>query len=273
MPENRTGWERENRTHFDEIILEYDRVRPEYPTELFGDIFAYAQGNKALEIGAGTGKATGPILDAGFEVTAIEPGENMTAFLLEKYQGKRLHVITSIFEDAVLEENGYDLIYAASAFHWVDAAIGCPKAFRLLKPGGTFALLRYNFDWAQDGALGEEIKALYDKHYYSYYESRKWLKVLPGKDFWSPAAIKRGYGFEDLKHYGFGDIAMHLYDTTRAFGADEYIVWLGTMSDLRRLPESNREALFEGIRDAINKHGGQHKLDFVFQLYMGRKPL
>ena len=62
----RTGWERERRTHFDEIVLDYDRVRPEYPAEMFEDAIAYAGGNKALEIGAGTGKATGPFLQAGF---------------------------------------------------------------------------------------------------------------------------------------------------------------------------------------------------------------
>jgi len=59
--QNRTGWERENRTHFDEIVLEYDRVRPDYPAALFEDALMYAgpgQGMKALEIGAGTGKAT-----------------------------------------------------------------------------------------------------------------------------------------------------------------------------------------------------------------------
>jgi len=36
-----TGWERERRQHFDEVVGDYDRVRPEYPCELFDDIFRY----------------------------------------------------------------------------------------------------------------------------------------------------------------------------------------------------------------------------------------
>ncbi len=71
----------------------------------------------------------------------------MLEILLKKFVGyKGLRVITSTFEDAVLNEDSYDLIYAASAFHCVDAETGCPKpkAFRLFKNGGTIALFRYN---------------------------------------------------------------------------------------------------------------------------------
>jgi len=174
VPKNLTGWEREKRTHFDEIVLDYDKVRPGYPDKLFADVIAYVgrgQGKKALEIGAGTGKATAPVLAAGFDVTAVEPGANMTAFLLEKFHGKPFRVITSIFEDAPLQDDSYDLIYAASAFHWVDASIGCPKAYRLLKSGGAIALLRYNFNVrpAPGEELHEEIQTLYERHYFNHY--------------------------------------------------------------------------------------------------------
>jgi len=267
-----TGWERENRTHFDDIVLDYDRLRPEYPGALFEDAIAYTgPGKKALEIGAGTGKATGPFLAAGFAVTAVEPGENMAAFLLEKYRGENLSAVTSAFEDAPLDDDSYDLIYAASAFHWVDANLGCPKVFRLLKHGGALALMRYNVNPAGNGALGEEIRALYDRHYFSFYESRKWLREETEFDYWSPAGIKRGYGFEGMGAYGFADITKKQYDTIRSFGAEEYIAWLGTMSDHRSLPEGNRNALFAGIKDAINRHGGQYRMSIMFQLYMGRK--
>ncbi|WP_312372949.1 methyltransferase domain-containing protein [Lachnoclostridium sp.] len=84
---------------------------------------------------------------------------------MERFKGyKDFNVITSTFEDALLEENNYDLIYAASAFHWVDAETGCPKAFRLLKSDGAIALLRYNFNYIPPGGeeLSEEIHAVYE---------------------------------------------------------------------------------------------------------------
>ena len=53
--ESGTGWERENRRHFDEIVLNYDKSRWDYPNELFDDVLAYCgQGSSknAIEIGA-----------------------------------------------------------------------------------------------------------------------------------------------------------------------------------------------------------------------------
>ena len=273
---NKTGWERNNRTHFDEIVVNYDKVRWDYPDELFEDVFKYAnQGNTALEIGAGTGKATIPFLNAGYSVTAVEMGENMTEFLLDKFMGDaRFNVITSTFEDVALEEASYDIIYAASAFHWVDAEIGCPKVFSLLRNGGSFALFRNNAYRLEGDDLDIAIDAVYDMFYYSHYKQYDrpvGISKMTYEDFLKPAEIHRGFRFESLEQYGFKDIAMKLYNRSRVYNVDEYISLLETYSDHRALPDDNRSALYSGVREAINRHGGLQRLNFVFQLYMGRK--
>jgi SAM-dependent methyltransferase len=267
---NGIGWERERRVHFDEIVGIYDTIRPEYPDELFRDILNYTRGIDALEIGAGTGKATAPFLAAGLNITAVELGENMAQFMLSRFtEHKNFNVITSDFESAELKNDRYDLIYAASAFHWVDAQIGCPKAFRLLKSGGTLALFRYNDIRADGEIIYEELQEVYKKYYHKPY---KRPPRLSREEYLSPAEILRGFGFEDLKTYGFTDISMKLYDASRSFNADEYITLLETMSDHRCLPENDRNALYTGVKEVIVKHGGSYKKDYVFQLYMGRKP-
>jgi len=270
-----TGWERNRRAHFDEIVEDYDKMRPKYPSNLFEDIFKYSGtgiGKKALEIGAGTGKATTPFVDAGYNVTAVEIGTNMAEFLLEKFKGyKDFNVIIASFEDVSLKESSYDLIYAASAFHWVDAKAGCPKVFRLLKNGGVFALFRYNVISADGEELYEDIQEVYEKYYYSYYKSNKRPVKKSKKEFEKPSEILLGFGFEDLRVYGFKDISMKMYDVVRTFGADEYINWLDTMSDHRGLPESDRVPLYSGIKETILRHGGRHKVDYIYQLYMGKK--
>jgi len=274
MEKVKTGWERENRTHFDQIVVNYDKVRWDYPVELFADIMKYSgKGKKeALEIGAGTGKATTPFLNAGYHVTAVEMGANMSAFLLEKYKGNnKFNVIPAAFEDAKLEEGSYDLIYAASAFHWVDAEIGCPKVFRLLKPSGTFTLLRNNVYTADGEALYEEIQAAYKKYYFSYYTSKERWSRNSYNDLMEPSGILQGFGFQDLGAYGFGDIFMKFYEKTFTYSANDYVALMDTMSDHRDLPEDNRAALYTGIKEAIIKHGGQYSQDTVFTLYMGRK--
>ena len=269
----KTGWERENRHHFDDIVEKYDKIRPGFPAGLYDDIFNYAgagRGKAALEIGAGTGKATTPVLKAGYAVTAVEPGANMAKFLREKFKDyKDFSVVEADFEDFAPNGDSFDLIYAATAFHWVDAEIGCPKAFDLLRQGGVFALFRYNQIAAEGDALFEEVQESYKKYFLKPYKR----PIRKSKaDFATPTEIKHGFGFEDMAKYGFKDMAMKFYDVRRTMTADEYIALLDTNSDQRSLPPTDRAALSDGIHRAISRHGGQIEIDYIYQLYMGRKP-
>ena len=57
-----------NEKYFDENVLDYDRYRPTYGTEIFRDSIVYAgisDGSRVLEIGCGTGNATLPFLETG----------------------------------------------------------------------------------------------------------------------------------------------------------------------------------------------------------------
>jgi ubiquinone/menaquinone biosynthesis C-methylase UbiE len=276
-PDKKTGWERENRTHFNDIVVNYDKARWDYPAELYADIMNYSQteNKKAVEIGAGTGKSTVPFLIAGYEVTAVEISANMAEFIKEKFNYcNNFNVLVSDFEKVVLPENSYDLVYAASAFHWVDAEIGCPKVLRLLKNGGTFALFRNNAVPEDGNELYEEIQAVYDKHYYHHYKpSPRPIRVsdMSYEDFLASAEIYRGFRFECMEDYGFKEVTMKLYKSSRMYSADEYIALIDTYSDHRALPNDDRAALYTGIKEAISRRGGQHKLNFIFQLYMGRK--
>ena len=262
----------QDRKQFDEVVATYNRVRPEYPPELFSDILGYvgmASSKKAIEIGAGTGKATKPFLDAGYDITAIEIGANMAEFLTKEFiQYENFKVLNVSFEEAMLANDQYDLIYAATAFHWVEAEIGCPKAFQLLKAGGVFALFRYNAVPADGGDLYEEIQAVYGKYYHKPY-------IRPARtakdEYEKPSEIIRGFGFNDLKKYEFVGVTMKLYDAAWTFSADDYMSLLDTYPAHKSLKDSDRISLYTGIKDAILRHGGQIDVDYVFQLYMGRK--
>lgn len=66
----------------DAEAVAYDRYRPRYPNDLFDDIVELGElkpGAKTIEIGAGTGIATGPLISRGLQVIAIEPGPAMSA--------------------------------------------------------------------------------------------------------------------------------------------------------------------------------------------------
>ena len=262
----------QDRDRFDEVVAAYNIIRPDYPVKLFSDIFDYAGTagcKKAIEIGAGTGKATKPFLDAGYDVTAIEIGENMAAFLAKEFmQYEKFEVSNAPFEDVALGNDQYDLVYAATAFHWIKAEIGCPKAFELLKAGGVFALFRYNAVPADGVDLYEEIQAVYEKYYHQPYIR----PIRKAKDEYEKSSeIIKGFGFNDLKKYGFADVTMKLYESVRTLSADDYMSLLDTYPDHKSLKESDRISLYTGIKDAILHHGGNIDINYVFQLYMGRK--
>ena len=90
------------RERFDEDVRNYDKWRPGYVTELFARIASYCPlrpGDKALEIGIGTGQATLPFLQTGAHVTAIEIGPSLVAFSKEKFAAyNNFHIKNIAFE-------------------------------------------------------------------------------------------------------------------------------------------------------------------------------
>ncbi|MCX3287925.1 hypothetical protein OR263_14625 [Streptomyces sp. NEAU-H22] len=68
---------------FGVVAEAYERFRPGYPVELLGLVMAYAglAVRTALEIGAGTGKATRLFARRGITVTATEPDGSTLAEL------------------------------------------------------------------------------------------------------------------------------------------------------------------------------------------------
>jgi SAM-dependent methyltransferase len=127
---------------FDLIADSYD-ARPGYPEWVF-DLLAercgLSQGTEVLEIGAGTGQATLPMLDRGASITAVEPGAGLARRLAQRTRGRSIEFIVSTFEEAEVPAAGFDMITSATAFHWVDVAVGLTKCAHALRDGGWLAL-------------------------------------------------------------------------------------------------------------------------------------
>ena len=67
----------ELRQTFGQAAERYDRARPEYPEALFDDLVTLAgltPGDRLIEVGCATGKATRPLARRGFRITCVELG-------------------------------------------------------------------------------------------------------------------------------------------------------------------------------------------------------
>ena len=254
---------------FDTEASKYDKMRPGYADELFQAIFEYVkigEGSRVVEVGSGSGQATLPVLKTGCKLTSVEYGENFSKILMEKFGGyKGFKVITGKFEDVDLEDDAYDLIFSATAFHWVPEEIGYPKVYSALKPGGAFARFANRPRNSQNAPeLAAEIDALYEEYYNKAYDiksgTKKWFTEEKAKEI-SQIPAK----------YGFTDITYKLFYRERVFTADEYIQLLGTYSDHIAIEETIRNEFFSKIAAAINRHGGKIIISDTMDLELARK--
>ncbi len=255
---------------FDTVSATYEKLRPGYVDELYDTLFAYQRlnaGSHAIEVGIGGGQATKPVLDTGCTVTAVEPGENFCALCKEKFAAyPGFSVINSKFEETALPENSFDLVFSASAFHWVPEEAGYQKVFSILKNGGTFArFANHPHPDRERTRLTEEIDLLY-REYYDNYHKRSLGKPVP---YTEDAARQRA---EIALKYGFTDIRWALFHRTRTFTAAEYIRLLGTYSDHIAIDEAIRNRFFASIEETINRHGGLFTLYDTIDLQLARKP-
>ncbi|MBR0138218.1 MAG: class I SAM-dependent methyltransferase, partial [Erysipelotrichaceae bacterium] len=230
-----------------------------------GAIFDYAklnEGSEVLEIGCGTGKATGAFLEKGCHVTALEPGENLAEIAQHKFKDKPGFILKNeMFQDFSAAEESFDLIYAASSFHWIEEGYGYKRVFELLKAGGSFARFRYHANAGiNDEKLFSEIQSFYDRYYPST------GKFRPG--FTMEEALKIA---DKAKAYGFTDTGAQLFEFDQVLDADDYMKLLMTYPDHMRIDENNRHKLFDGIRSAIIAHGGAITVHYVTDLELARK--
>ncbi len=123
---------------FGTVAEAYDRGRPAYPTEAV----TWLTGGEAkvvLELGAGTGKLTRQLVDAGHAVFATDPDEAMLEVLHERVPEVSAKVATA--EDIPANDRSVDVVVVAQAFHWFDHEVALPEIARILKPGGHVALV------------------------------------------------------------------------------------------------------------------------------------
>ena len=252
---------------FNTAVDAYDRCRPTYPAKLYHDLFSYmsappSPGMTAVEVGIGTGQATRPILDTGCTVTAIELGDAMAAFVRRKFSDcPHFSCINRPFEETPLPPSSCELVYSASAFHWIPEEIGYRKVFDMLCPGGVFARFA-NHPYYEKGQseLFDAMQALYAVY---MPDSR------PGGEYTAEQAMARA-GIAGK--YGFCDIGYRLYHRTRTLSADDYIALLGTYSDHIAIPQPQRTQFFSGLHKVISAFGGITLFDTI-DLQLARKPL
>jgi SAM-dependent methyltransferase len=110
----------------------YDRGRPGWPVEAV-DAAGLPPDAEVLDLAAGTGKLTRVLEQRFARVTAVEPDAAMRAL--------NPGAVAGTAEAIPLAAGAVDGVFVAEAFHWFDRPDVVAEIARVLRPGGTLALL------------------------------------------------------------------------------------------------------------------------------------
>jgi SAM-dependent methyltransferase len=264
--ERRGRLSREQRTVFGEVAELYDRARASYPQALVDDVVAHCPtaARRALEVGAGTGKATVAFAAKGLEVVALEPSAAMAEVATRNCAGfPRVSIRVTTFEDWPPEDGAFGLVLSAQAWHWVDPQVRYVKAARALVPGGSLALFWHRTAWS-----GEELRDELDELYGRVApDLRAKNPGFPGLD---PPAGDDHVEADVAASGRFGDVEARRYPWPGRLTADAFVDLLLTQSDHRLYPEDRRETLVAGVRELVDRHGGLVTVPHVTLLILAR---
>jgi SAM-dependent methyltransferase len=243
--------DRPRRLVFGEVAGLYEQARPGYPASLIDDLVRWAQpGARALEIGAGTGKATRLLAARGVSVLAIEPSAEMAAYARVATEPLgNVEIVESDFERWRPRGVTFPLAYAAQAWHWVDQQSGYAHARAALVPGGHLVAFWNRPAWG-DTPLRRALSDVYRRTVPELRPDGPMhpdnLDVSGADESWAQAIAASD---------GLTDPSERVYEWSLDYTAAEYVALLGTLSEVRLLGDADRQALLQEIGETIERHG------------------
>jgi len=218
----------------------YERYRPEYPDVLVQLIGEYADApiRTALELGAGTGKATRLLVQHGIPVTASDPDEEMLQQLAATLPGTA--TVTASLEE-LPDLGSFDLVLAAASLHWTEPEGRWDRIAGLLHPGGVFA----NFGGAPYLADPALEQAMEDAQ-------RPWLvDDSPAGPVESTEDGMRWPAGELVGDPRFTDVRELTIEQRFESMTQDWIGYLSTVSAYLMLDAEERDATFDAITAAL----------------------
>jgi SAM-dependent methyltransferase len=234
----------DRRSVFEAAAHRYERARPDYPQRLFDDLVrttGLTAGDAVLEVGCATGKATRPLAGRGLRVTCVELGPLLAERARSALGGlPGVEVVQAAFEEwRPPDRRRFDLVAAATSWHWIEPAVRYRRAHDLLRPGGHLAF------WAAAHVVPaggdpffEELQDVYDEIGEGLPAGSRFPR--PGELTVETAEIE-GSGLFDVVSVGH-------YDWEVIYDAEGYVDLLETFSGHIEMGPWQRERLYGEIR-------------------------
>lgn len=230
---------------YDGVADDYEVARPGYPAAVFDTIEHYGDFDeppRVVEVGSGTGQATRQMAARGWTVHGIEPGPRLAATARARVPSPNTRFDVTRFEDVILVERSFDLVAAATSWHWVEADIGYRKAHSLLKPSGTIALF-----WNAHVPLTTDPAwdPIRDVYLDVAPELADLAPLTPNRPDYDPEHEIRTSGY-------FGLIERHVFNFDVAYPIDRFLRLIDTYASHQALDQRRRSLLHKRLRIAAD---------------------
>jgi len=231
---------------FNEVASLYHEARPTYPDELFStliDITGLQKNSTLLEIGPGTGQATKPLAEKGFNITAIELGASLADVIRQQLcDYKNVQIVTGSFEETILPPESFDLVFAATSFHWIEPAIKFSKSHTVLKNKGHLAIIHTNHISDEEGdAFFNASQPIFDR--YDFTDKHQQPKLPKNEELRA----------NDIDQNLFKLVHFQLFPVTVTYSARQFVLLLNTFSNHLAAPKEVQYAFYEEIETLIDK--------------------
>ncbi len=228
---------------FGMIAEQYDAARPGYPAAVIDTVLAPFEAGTplhVLEIGCGSGQATRLFAERGHDIVATDLSADLVATAQQRLAAfPNVRFATGAFEELALSDSAFDLVISAQAFHWIDPAVGLPKAARLLKPHGRLALF-WNFIQYDATPLLQAVRGACVSH-------------MPAFAGWPDASVEQFNAFANYwrgllqDSSNFTDVAQTVHASSLNYTPEQFQHLIRTFSWFQTQPLHTRTALLQEI--------------------------
>ena len=253
------------RRTFDEVASLYNQVRPRYPDALFSTLIkstGLTPKAKLLEIGPGTGQATKPLAILGYDITGIELGPALSEVATQElYPYPNARILTGAFENIELPAETFDLVFAATSFHWIHRELRFFKPYQILKRQGSLAIIHtHHISDEQGDIFFKSSQAIYDRYNFTDVNEKP---LLPKAEHIKPSEID-----ESL----FRFTHFQCFPMIITYNAKEFSKLLNTYSNHLAASRQILDDFLNEIENLINQEfNGSIKKHFLMSLTIARK--
>jgi ubiquinone/menaquinone biosynthesis C-methylase UbiE len=229
----------------------YARYRPTYPQELYDYIFRFVkEKNTAWDCATGNGQAAGVLANHFQKVHATDISE---AQLKNAVQKPNIQYNICPAEQTPFADNSFDLITAATAYHWFNWKEFYTEATRVGKKDCVVAAWSYHIFYSTDEAITSIIR-----HFYHTIINAYWH---PERKYVDERYATVEFNFAPLPTKDF-DLVLH-------WKKEDFLGYLSTWSAVQHYTKLKGHSPLSLITDDVAKAWpGKEEKEFHFPLFL-----